>query len=273
MIRTVDTSYKKREHQASRKQQTDSARVRSLARFVRLLRANAPELIEQYGARSLGVFGSYVRGDQRPRSDLDILVQEDHTSFRRSIELEDYLHKLLGVKVDLVPERQLKPYIGKNVRAEVVWLWRDGQIVHAKIPRVRGNGKRNSKMAKPKREYLDYLNDILTNMEMAEKFCAGLADMRVLYDNPEKAYATAKAVENIGEAVKKVPTEVKKRFPHVDWKGIAGMRDKIAHDYFDINYEKLWEVVTQDIPRDKPFVKEMVEQELAARRAQESDEK
>lgn len=245
---------------------------RSFGHFLRVLRAHLPELRVRYGVQSLGVFGSYVRGDQRPRSDFDVLVEGVHGSLLDFVGLQQELSKRLGVKVDLVPEKNLKPYIGKRVRAEVIWLLKDGQETNARIPRRRHNDKGNGKVAKPKREYLDFLNDILTNMEMAEKFCTGLSNERELYDNPEKAYATAKAVENIGEAVKKVPADVRKKYPQVEWQKIAGMRDRIAHEYFEINYENLWEVVTEDIPRDKPFVKQMVEQERERRRAQEESE-
>lgn len=249
-----------------------SAPPRSFARFVRVLRAHLPELRERYGVRSLGVFGSYVRGDQRPRSDLDVLVDGVRGSLLDFVGLENELSKWLGVKVDLVPEKNLKPYIGKRVRAEVIWLLKDGQETNATIPRRRHNDKGNGKMAKPKREYLDFLNDILTNMEMAEKFIVGFSNWREVYDDPRTSMALAKAIENIGEAVKKVPADVRKKYPQVEWQKIAGMRDRIAHEYFEINYENLWEVVTQDIPRDRPFVKQMVEQERERRRVQEESD-
>ena len=70
---------------------------------------------------SMGVFGSYVRGQERKRSDLDLLVEfEQAPSMFRFIELQEYLSELLGVKVDLVMERALKPGIGQRILAEVV---------------------------------------------------------------------------------------------------------------------------------------------------------
>lgn len=243
---------------------------RSLSRFVRVLRAHLPEIRERYGVKSLGVFGSYLRGDQKPRSDFDVLVEyvEPFPATTRP-DLKADLTRLLGVKVDLIPMHLLKPYIGKHILAEVIWLLKDGQPTGAKLPRRRTNGKGNGKMANVKREYLDYLNDILTNMEMAQKFCQGYANVRVLYDNPEKVYAVSKAIENIGEAVKKVPMEVRDRYSQVPWRDIAGMRDKLVHDYFEINYTGLWEVVTESILRDKPFVQQMIAEELARRAAED----
>jgi len=69
----------------------------------------------------LGVFGSYVRGEQRRGSDLDILVSfNDPPSLLGFIRLERYLSELLNVKVDLVLEDALKPRIGKRILAEVI---------------------------------------------------------------------------------------------------------------------------------------------------------
>lgn len=80
------------------------------------------ELRERYGVRSLGIFGSYVRGEQRKRSDLDILVDFNNGTLTlfQFVELRDFLSDLLGVKVDLVEKRALKPVIGKHIFEEVV---------------------------------------------------------------------------------------------------------------------------------------------------------
>lgn len=91
------------------------------ARFAALLRRHLPELRERYGVRTLGLFGSYLRGEQRRGSDLDILVEFERTpTFFRFIELEDHLAGLLGVNVDLVMKSALKPRIGERILAEVV---------------------------------------------------------------------------------------------------------------------------------------------------------
>ena len=80
-------------------------------------------LQSQHKVRQIGVFGSYVRGEQKNKSDVDILV-----TFRGSvdliefIQLENHLSKLLGVKVDLVTKDALKPYIGKHILEEVVYV-------------------------------------------------------------------------------------------------------------------------------------------------------
>ena len=92
-----------------------------LIRARRILRLHLPALHEQYAVTSLGLFGSYVRGEQKKRSDLDILVEfERAPSLFRYGELEDHLSELVGIKVDLVMKKTLKPHIGRQILAEAV---------------------------------------------------------------------------------------------------------------------------------------------------------
>ncbi|PIU22141.1 MAG: hypothetical protein COT14_02660 [Candidatus Diapherotrites archaeon CG08_land_8_20_14_0_20_30_16] len=58
-------------------------------------------------------------------------------------------------------------------------------------------------------------------------------------------------LEIIGEAVKNLPVEFKNKHKDVPWKDIAGMRDRVAHFYFGIDYELVWQTVTKDIPELK----------------------
>jgi predicted nucleotidyltransferase len=84
------------------------------------LRAMLPELRQRYPIASLGLFGSWVWGEQRPGSDLDVLVEFDGPIGWRIVTLEDELSERLGIKVDLVPRRGLRPRIGERILAEVV---------------------------------------------------------------------------------------------------------------------------------------------------------
>ena len=81
------------------------------------------ELRREYRVKGIGIFGSYVKGEQKKHSDVDLLVEFVETSnltLLDFIRLENYLTDLLGVKVDLVEKQALKPRIGKHVLAEVV---------------------------------------------------------------------------------------------------------------------------------------------------------
>lgn len=96
-------------------------REQSVTVFRRLLQDHLPELRRRFNVDTLGVFGSYVRGEQKPQSDLDVLVSYSKTpSLFKIVELEQYLSDLLGIKVDLVLRSCLKPVIGQRILAEVV---------------------------------------------------------------------------------------------------------------------------------------------------------
>jgi predicted nucleotidyltransferase len=100
-----------------------SQQLKDVNYFIRILRQYLPEIREKYSVSYLGIFGSYVRGEQTSDSDLDVLVEFDKTpGLLKYIELEYYLSDLLGVKVDLVTRTGLKPNIGKRVLNEVISL-------------------------------------------------------------------------------------------------------------------------------------------------------
>lgn len=90
-------------------------------RAKRILEQNLPFLQERYNVRSLGLFGSYVRHEQTPDSDLDILVTFSETpGLLQFVALENHLSDLLGVQVDLIMRDALKPHIGQRILREVV---------------------------------------------------------------------------------------------------------------------------------------------------------
>lgn len=85
----------------------------------------APYLKERYGVRVIGVFGSYVRNEQQPESDLDILIELDRPpkiSLIGLVELEHYLTDVLGVPVDIAIRKNLKRRIGERIMREVVQI-------------------------------------------------------------------------------------------------------------------------------------------------------
>lgn len=97
--------------------------MKSLREIQKILREQSPYLAEEFGVRIVGVFGSYVRQDQRPDSDLDLLIELDRPpkiSLIGLVELEDYLSQILGVNVDLAIQANLKKHIGRRILEEVV---------------------------------------------------------------------------------------------------------------------------------------------------------
>ncbi|HGY57050.1 MAG TPA: DNA polymerase III subunit beta [Caldithrix abyssi] len=92
---------------------------KKLENIVAKLQTELPEIKSRYNVITLEVFGSFVRHEENTNSDLDILVSFSKApSLFKFIELEDYLSKILGVKVDLVMKSSLKPNIGKRILSE-----------------------------------------------------------------------------------------------------------------------------------------------------------
>jgi uncharacterized protein with HEPN domain len=98
-----------------------------------------------------------------------------------------------------------------------------------------------------KRYYLDYLNDIVEYAANAIKFIEGYSFEKFITDDKTK-YAVFRALEVIGEAAKKIPASMRKRYPEIEWKRMAGMRDKLIHEYMGINYKTVWQTVKVILP-------------------------
>ena len=88
-----------------------------------LLQRHKEAFREQYGLKEIGIFGSYVRGEQGDESDLDVLIElERPIGFVRFMRLENALSQLLGVRVEIVTKKALKPHIGKRILEEVRYV-------------------------------------------------------------------------------------------------------------------------------------------------------
>ncbi len=87
-----------------------------------ILARHKDELRKRYKVKEIGVFGSYVRGQQKEKSDVDILVEfEEVPGLFKFVALESHLADILGIKIDLVMKSALKPVIGKHILREVVY--------------------------------------------------------------------------------------------------------------------------------------------------------
>ena len=96
---------------------------KTLTEIKEILVRQKPYLAEEYGVVEIGVFGSYVRGEQQPDSDLDVLIEltnPPRISLLGLVNLENYLSDLLGLKVDVALRKNLKRRIGQRILQEVV---------------------------------------------------------------------------------------------------------------------------------------------------------
>ncbi|MFQ6128534.1 MAG: nucleotidyltransferase family protein [Thermoplasmata archaeon] len=96
---------------------------KTLSEITEVLRNHEKELKKRYSIKEIGVFGSYLRGDAKEESDLDVLVEfEKPIGFFKFLELEEHLSDLIGIKVDLVSKKALKPHIGQRILEEVAMI-------------------------------------------------------------------------------------------------------------------------------------------------------
>lgn len=102
-------------------------------------------------------------------------------------------------------------------------------------------------MTRRPREYRDFLHDILHAARLAEEFTAGM-DFAAFRADEKTCFAVTRALEIIGEAAKLIPDSVRRRYPELPWREMAGMRDKIIHGYFGVDLERVFETVRNDIP-------------------------
>ena len=108
------------------------------------------------------------------------------------------------------------------------------------------------------RDFKLFVADILDAMEAIEEFIKG-KDLKDLLEDEKTLSAVLWKLTLIGEAAKHIPQDLRKRWPEIPWKEMAGMKDRIVHAYFGIDRQLLWETITVHIPRIKPALWAMLE--------------
>ncbi|MBI3011875.1 MAG: DUF86 domain-containing protein [Candidatus Omnitrophica bacterium] len=109
----------------------------------------------------------------------------------------------------------------------------------------------------PKREFVDYLRDMLDAMQKVAEFTRGM-DASAFRSDEKTAFAVIRALEVLGEAAKNIPQTVRDRYPQVPWREVAGIRDKLIHEYFGVNLDVVWRAVQQDLPQLTPVIVQML---------------
>jgi len=107
------------------------------------------------------------------------------------------------------------------------------------------------------REFLDFIEDILDAMEKAE-LLLGEVSYEKFEEDFRINFAVIRALEIIGEASKRLPDDLRERYPDVPWRGMTGMRDRIIHGYDNVDFQIVWDVVKKDIPVIKPRIQKIL---------------
>jgi uncharacterized protein with HEPN domain len=103
-----------------------------------------------------------------------------------------------------------------------------------------------------------YLSHILDSISQIEEYTESLSKEEFLAKRLVQD-GTIRQIEIIGEAIKNVSEPLKERYSHIPWKEIAGMRDKLIHNYFGVDIDAVWDVVKKDIPILKDEIQKVME--------------
>ncbi len=111
------------------------------------------------------------------------------------------------------------------------------------------------------REYRFYLKDILAAMESIQAFVEDM-NLEAFRVDDKTASAVIRKFEIMGEATKQIPNEIRQKFPHVPWKEMAGMRDRLIHSYFEVDHRLIWTTIKERIPQLIPEIEKILNEQI-----------
>ena len=98
-----------------------------------------------------------------------------------------------------------------------------------------------------------YVSDILRAIDLIAEFVIGI-DFETFSEDEKTKSAVVMQLHVIGEAAKHVPDDLRQKYPDVPWKRLAGMRDRLIHGYFEVDYAIVWKVVESNLPELRPTI-------------------
>jgi len=107
-----------------------------------------------------------------------------------------------------------------------------------------------------KKIYTDYIRDILNSIDEIETFVKEMSFEEFIQDK-KTVNAVIRSLEVIGEAAKNIPELIRIKHVNIPWKKMAGMRDKLIHEYFGVNLEIIWQTIQEDIPQLEASIKKL----------------
>lgn len=110
------------------------------------------------------------------------------------------------------------------------------------------------------KEYEPYLRDVLDRIAKIRRYIEGY-DYESFCDDEKTSDAVIRNIEVIGEAIRHVPDDLRQKYPKIPWRQIAGMRDKLIHDYLGVDLEYVWNVASMRIDELEADIKGILEGE------------
>jgi len=211
---------------------------------VERVQAHRAEL-ERMGVRYLGVFGSVARGDARPDSDVDVLVECDGPGAAYlGAALENYLVDIFGRQVDAVPRDRVRSRIKERVESEAVEVF----------PEFKG---RHDMPPKQPREWRMYIEDMVKAAEDILVKTQGLSPESLGADE-DRLKIIAWDFQVLGEAVRNLPEDFRKAHREIPWSRMRAMRNKIVHGYWEIDPVRVCEAAQGRLPNDLALLRHLL---------------
>jgi uncharacterized protein with HEPN domain len=107
------------------------------------------------------------------------------------------------------------------------------------------------------RDYNLYLKDILAAINSIERFVENM-DFEKFARDDKTSSAVIRKFEIIGEATKNIPDDIREKYPNIPWKEMAGMRDRLIHSYFGVDYKLVWETIQERLPELRPMLEDII---------------
>ena len=109
-----------------------------------------------------------------------------------------------------------------------------------------------------KRDWKLFVEDILESINLIERYVANM-DFEDFKNDRKTIDAVVRNFEIIGEASRNIPDDVRNKYKDVDWRGIVGLRNRIAHEYFGVSVAIVWRIIEQELARLKEQMKQILE--------------
>ncbi|MEO0758548.1 MAG: HepT-like ribonuclease domain-containing protein [Cyanobacteria bacterium J06648_16] len=216
----------------------------ALAQRLKLTASELADFCQRWRIQELGLFGSVLRTDFRPDSDVDVLVvvatDEAQTGFDR-LQAQTELAALVGRKVDLTQKRLLtNPFS----RREILQTYR--VIYPSEAANFTALVEEDTSMTDKARNDAALL-DMVKAMQRIRRFLDGRSFDDLIEDELFQS-AVERQLEVLGEAANRVTGEFQVAHNAIDWANVIGLRNVIIHQYDDIDYALLWEILTERVP-------------------------
>ncbi len=213
------------------------------------------EELRALGVKSLALFGSVARDEARPESDVDLLVELDYDRLPAwgSIDLRLHLKSLLKREVDLTNPNLLKPRLRERILGEAIPI--------LSVPKV-SNIHDLEADTMPRKDPKAYIDDILKAAAKVKRYTEGLSFEEFLVDE-RTTDAVLRNLTIIGEAVstQKLPQEIQKRHPQIEWAKINEVRNILVHQYDEVDLQIIWRICQDSLPRLVPQLQNLLELE------------